>query len=151
MTLGATSQIRLRLSNAFGLEPLTIAEVTISRSAGNVSGTNALEPGTIRQVTFGGDREAHIAAGAHIVSDPIEPGLLPPATALTISLYLPNKLPAQGVTSHPGSRTTSWVAPGNQVTELKFSGDGVGQIEHWQVFLLNHINMCQITRVANDL
>lgn len=133
MTLGAASHIRLRLSNAFGLEPLTVAEVAISRSAGNVSGTNALEERTIRHVTFCGDREARIAAGAHIVSDPIDFGLLPPATAVTISLFLPSKLPAQGVTSHPGSRTDSWFAPGNQVSELRFSGDGVGQIEHWQV------------------
>ena len=131
MTLGAASQIRVRLSNAFGTEPLTIGEVTISRSAGNVSGTNALEPGTVRHVTFCGDREAHISPGAQIVSDPIDCGLLPPATAVTISLFLPNKLPAEGVTSHPGSRTSSWFAPGNQVSELSFAGDRVGEIEHW--------------------
>ena len=131
MTLGAASQIRLRLSNAFGHEPLTIAEVTIARSAGNVSGTNALEPGTMRHFTFSGDREARIPAGAQIVSDPIDCGLLPPATAVTISLFLPNKLPAEGVTSHPGSRTSSWFAPGNQVSELSFAGDRVGEIEHW--------------------
>jgi hypothetical protein len=133
VSIGAASLIRLRLSNAFGHEPLTIAEVTISRSAGNVSGTNALEPGTMRHVTFGGDREARIPAGAQIVSDPVDFGLLPSATAVTISLFLPNKSPPEGVTSHPGSRTTSWLASGNQVSELSFSGDGVGQIEHWQV------------------
>lgn len=133
MSLGAASHIRLRLSNAFGYEPLTIAEVTISRSVGNVSGTNALEPGTIRHVTFCGDLEARIPAGAQIVSDPVDFGLLPPATAVTISLFLPDKLPAEGVTSHPGSRTTSWFAPGNQVSELSFSEDGVEQIDHWQV------------------
>lgn len=131
MTLGAASQIRLRLSNAFGHEPLTIAEVTISRSAGNVSGTSALESGTVRHVTFAGDREAHLPPGAQIVSDPVDVGLLPPATAVTISLFLPNKLPVEGVTSHPGSRTTSWFGPGNQASELSFAGDGVGEIEHW--------------------
>jgi hypothetical protein len=133
VSLGAASHIRLRLSNAFGYEPLTIAEVTISRSVGNVSGTDTLEPGTIRHVTFCGDREARIPAGAQIVSDPVDFGLLPPATAVTISLFLPDKLPAEGVTSHPGSRTTSWFASGNQVSGLSFSGDGVEQIDHWQV------------------
>lgn len=131
MTLGAASHIRLRLSNVFGYEPLTIPEVTISRSAGNVSGTSALEPGTVRHVTFSGDREARISAGAQIVSDPVDFGLLPLATSVTISLFLPGKLPAEGVTSHPGSRTSSWFAPGNQVSELSFAGDGVGEIEHW--------------------
>lgn len=131
MTLGAASHIRLRLSNAFSHEPLTIAEVTLSRSVGNLSGTDAVKPGTIHHVTFCGDSEAVIPPGAQIVSDPVDFGLLPPATAVTISLYLPNRLPAEGVTSHPGSRTTSWFAPGNQVSELSFEGDGVGEIEHW--------------------
>lgn len=131
MTLGAASHLRLRLSNAFGHEPLIITEVTISRSAGNFSGTSALEPGTMRRVTFCGYREACIAVGAQIVSDPVDFGILPPTTAVTISLFVPSKPPAKGVTSHPGSRTTSWIAPGNQVSELNFSGEGVGQIEHW--------------------
>ncbi|KAE8552249.1 hypothetical protein EYB25_006143 [Talaromyces marneffei] len=131
VSLGAASHIRLRLSNAFGQEPLTIAEVTVSRSAGNVSGTAAVEPGTIRQVTFCGDREARIPVGAQIVSDPVDFGPLPPTTVVTISLFLPNKPPPEGVTSHPGSRTTSWFAPGNQASELSLSGEDVGQIEHW--------------------
>ena len=132
MTLGAASQIRLRLSNAFGNVPLNIAEATISHSAGNASGTNVIEPGTLRHVTFnGGDRETHISAGALIVSDPVDFGNLPPATAVTISLFLPDKLPAEGVTSHPGSRTSSWFAPGNQVSKSSFSGDGVGFVDHW--------------------
>ncbi|EED13364.1 extracellular GDSL-like lipase/acylhydrolase, putative [Talaromyces stipitatus ATCC 10500] len=131
VTLGTASHIRLRLSNAFGHEPLTIAEVTIAQSAGNVSGTNEIQPGTMCHVTFCGDRGAQIPAGAQIVSDPVDIGPLPPSTALSISLFLPNEPSLEAVTTHPGSRTTSWFTAGNKISELSFSGRDVGQVDHW--------------------
>ncbi|OKL61344.1 hypothetical protein UA08_03236 [Talaromyces atroroseus] len=109
LSLGTSSHIRLRLSNAFGDRPLTIAKATIARSADNASGTNAVQPDTLHPLTFSGDPEACIPAGALVVSDPINIGGLPPATAVSISLFLPDgQLPGGIVTLHPGSRTTSW-------------------------------------------
>src|SRR5215831_9179315 len=62
------SVLRVRISNAYGLRPLAIGAAAVGlRSAGP-----ALVPGSHRRLTFGGDSSASIAAGALVVSDPVE-------------------------------------------------------------------------------
>src|SRR6185436_13550463 len=61
------SRLRVRISNAYGTRPLAIAAACVGvRSTGP-----GVVPGSNRQLTFGGDTSATIAAGALIVSDPV--------------------------------------------------------------------------------
>lgn len=106
----AAPRVRLRLSNAYGTEPLAIDAVTVARSADNR--TARIEPATLAVVTFGGRPATVIPAGAEAWSDPVEIAVSASAD-LAVSLYLP-KAPARP-TGHPGSRATSYFAPGNQV------------------------------------
>src|SRR5215472_1235739 len=67
------STLRVRLSNAYGSRPLTIgaAHVGLRESgAGIVAGSD-------RRLTFGGATSATIAAGALLLSDPVDLAVAP--------------------------------------------------------------------------
>jgi lysophospholipase L1-like esterase len=102
-------QLRLRLSNAFGTQPLAIGEVTVAHSADNRTARIA---GEAIPVSFGGKAGVVIPAGAEMWSDPVDLAVTAGAD-LAVSLYLP-ATPAPP-TGHPGSRATTWFAEGNQV------------------------------------
>jgi lysophospholipase L1-like esterase len=99
-------RIRLRLSNAFGRAALTVTAVTVASPAGGTVGVTATEPDSAQTVTFGGRTPVRIPAGTEALSDPI-PLTVPPGANLTVMMRLATV--PQDVTSHPGSRTTSYV------------------------------------------
>ncbi len=67
-TIGG-SKIRLKFSNLYGLEPLTINEVTVAQTG---SSDDVVDSNTITQVTFnGGQTAVTIAPGSEIFSDEI--------------------------------------------------------------------------------
>lgn len=123
VTLGG-SRIRLRLSNAFGAEPLRIASVHVALAA--KAGTAAIRPGTDREARFGGAAAVTIPAGAETLSDPIE---LPvsPLAELAVSLHLPAAPTAQ--TSHVASHATSFRVAGNHVADAGLTAPT--RFEHW--------------------
>jgi lysophospholipase L1-like esterase len=82
---GGGSQIRLRLSNEYGAQPLVIGEVHVALSAGP---GGAIVPGSDHVVTFSGSRSAVIPAFAPMLSDPIAMDVKP-LTSLAVSLYAP--------------------------------------------------------------
>jgi lysophospholipase L1-like esterase len=104
--------IRIRLSNAFGTAPLQISAVSVAKSKANTG--PAVDPATVRPVTFDGQVSVTIPAGADYVSDPID---LPVKGMddLAISIYQPS--PPAVVTAHPGSRATSYFVHGNHVSD----------------------------------
>jgi len=106
----AGPQVRLRLSNAHGTAPLAIGGATVARSADNR--TSRIDTATLAVVRFGGEPATVIPAGAEVWSDPID---LPVSAGsdVAVSLYLPDA-PATP-TGHPGSRATSYFAPGNRL------------------------------------
>ena len=59
-------QLRIVLSNEFGTRPVTIGNTTVALSAGG----DAIDPETVKPVTFGGSATAVIPPGAPLVSDP---------------------------------------------------------------------------------
>ena len=64
--------LRVRISNAYGARPLAIGAAYVGlRSTGP-----GVVPGSNRRLTFGRESSATIAAGALIVSDPVEPQML---------------------------------------------------------------------------
>jgi lysophospholipase L1-like esterase len=133
VTADAT-RVRLRLSNAFGGTELGIARVCLAQPGGGRAGVSAIEPGTSRAVTFAGRPGVTMPPGAAAVSDPVDF----PVTAganVAVTFYLPAGQPAAGgITSHPGSRTTSYLAAGDQVTATELTGAGgtePAETEHW--------------------
>jgi lysophospholipase L1-like esterase len=109
LSLGG-KRLRVRLSNAFGHAPLQIdaAHVALAFAAGSPR----IRAGSDRSLTFAGHPEVVIPAGAEYWSDPVD--LDAPALAdLAVTIHLDR--PPDGETSHPGSRTTSWLVHGNAV------------------------------------
>jgi len=108
-------RLRVRLSNAFGTEPLAIDAASIGLSAGpGQAGASALQP-----LRFGGSAAVTIPAGAEYLSDPVE--LAHAAGAdLAVSLHFA-AAPARQ-TGHPGARATSYLARGNRVLDAAWSG-----------------------------
>ncbi len=109
------SHVRVRLSNAYGTRPLAIGTAHIAlREAGP-----AIVAGSVRQLTFGGEPSATIAAGALLLSDPAELALAPLAD-VAISIYLPGDVPASfGITGRY-ARQTNYISPPGD-----FSGETV--------------------------
>ena len=60
-------RLRVRLSNHFGDEPLTLDTVTVAKSLGG----SRIDPQTVRYVTFDGSPSVTIPVGAEIYSDEI--------------------------------------------------------------------------------
>ena len=100
------SRVRVRLSNAYGLAPLALDSVHIALRA-SAAGI-ALE--TARAVTFGGSGAAAIAAGALLVSDPVDLEL-PALADVAISLHLPGAVPAGFQVTGRYSRQTNYMSP----------------------------------------
>jgi lysophospholipase L1-like esterase len=95
--------LRIRLSNAYGTEPLVFGHVTVARAAGPATPT-ALS-GTVRDVTFGGRASITVPAGGDVLSDPV--GLaVPTAADLLVTTYVPT--PSGPVTYHPDAQQTSF-------------------------------------------
>lgn len=100
------SRLRVRISNAYGVRPLTIGSAYVG-----VRGTGpAVVAGSNRRLTFGGETSARIAAGSLVVSDPLEL-TFPPLSDLAVSVHLPDDLPASfGITGRY-ARQTNYVSP----------------------------------------
>jgi len=103
------NRVRVRISNACGSRPLAIGAAFVGlRSSGP-----GVVPGSNRRLTFGGDPAATIAAGALIVSDPVELAV-PPLADLAVSVHLPDDLPASfGITGRYARQTNYVSPPGN--------------------------------------
>lgn len=113
-TLPGTA-LRVRLSNAFGTAPLAIGGASVAHSPDN-KGT-AVE--SLHPLTFDGARSVIIPAGADMLSDAVT--LTTPAFAdIAVSIHYTAAPPVQ--TGHPGSRATSYLAPGNQVDAPMLTG-----------------------------
>jgi lysophospholipase L1-like esterase len=110
-------QLRVVLSNEFGTRPVTIGSATVALSAGG----SAIDPATVKPVTFGGKSSAVIPPGAPLVSDPVD---LPvkPLSSVAVSFYLPKRT---GITSvhWDGAQTTYVSATGDKTKDTDFKAD----------------------------
>ncbi|MGW0136570.1 SGNH/GDSL hydrolase family protein [Streptomyces sp. NPDC003299] len=121
-------RVRLRLSNAFGGTDLPVTGVSLARPADGMAGTAAVAPGSTRRVTFGGSPGIDVPRGAQAVSDPVD-FPVPADGNLTVTLYLAQGQASTDITSHPGSRTTSYLLTGDHLDD----GDlpGATPVDHW--------------------
>ncbi|GAE00179.1 extracellular GDSL-like lipase/acylhydrolase [Paecilomyces variotii No. 5] len=122
--------IRIRISNAFGVDDLVITNVTVGLPFGGKAGSSAIEPKTLKTVTFDGQSGITIPDAGLVVSDPLEFNV-DPQSMLTVSIYLEQGQQGGHITSHPGSRTTSWMTFGNQVDAANITGPSVQSVAHW--------------------
>jgi lysophospholipase L1-like esterase len=104
------SDLRIRLSNAFGDHPVTFADAF----AGLRKQGAELVRGSNRRLGFGGARSVTVPAGGTVLSDPL-PGKLAARSDLVVSLYVTG---AQGpTTGHGMALQTSYAAAGNHAAE----------------------------------
>ncbi|QDY77276.1 SGNH/GDSL hydrolase family protein [Streptomyces qinzhouensis] len=117
----AGSQVRLRVSNRYGTQPLVVTGATVARSGEGP----AVRPGTVRTLRFQGGRGLTVPTGRDAVSDPLA---LPvrPLEKLTVTLHF-----AAGgtgpVSYHPEGLTTSYRAAGDRTRDTSgqpFAGEG---------------------------
>jgi lysophospholipase L1-like esterase len=108
-------KIRLRLVNAFGKDPVTVEAARVALATGKGSaGAGEIDPATDKALAFGGKPEVVIPAGGEVLSDPLEFEL--PATGdVSISLAF-GDISATTLSGHPGSRTTSFIAPAEKIS-----------------------------------
>jgi lysophospholipase L1-like esterase len=123
LSLGGDT-IRVRLSNAFGTQPLTIKAAHVAVSAALDSAR--IDPATDRPLTFSGRSQVTIPAGADYWSDPVTLKVAP-LTSLAVSLHYPAAPNVQ--TGHPGSRATSYVLAGDHTADADLPG--AKTIDRW--------------------
>jgi lysophospholipase L1-like esterase len=103
-------KVRLQLSNEKGAQPLQIQKVAIALAG---SGGGAIDAASSKPLTFGGMPGTTIAAGQTAWSDGVDFPL--EAMKLTaVSIQFGGMVPTE-LTTHPGSRTTSYFSDGDAV------------------------------------
>lgn len=120
--------LRVRLSNAYGMHKLNIGAAHVAlRSEGA-----DIVAGSDRVLTFNGSPSTAIAAGALVVSDPVELEVAPLAD-LAVSVYLPDDIPENfQITGHGNARQTNYIS-----TEGNFAAAASMPVkEATQTFLL---------------
>jgi lysophospholipase L1-like esterase len=120
--------IRLRFSNAFGGADLPVTAVSVALPAGGQAGVSATQPGATRPVTFDGQAGIDIPVGSLAVSDPLDFPVAPQAN-LTVTVFLATGQASTDITSHPGSRTSSYLLAGNHVDDTDLPG--ATSVAHW--------------------
>ncbi|NUP00475.1 MAG: SGNH/GDSL hydrolase family protein [Nonomuraea sp.] len=128
--------VRLRFSNAFGGAPLPLTRVSVALPDGGKAGVSAIQPGTARPVTFHGRPSTVVPVGAQVVSDPLDLTLAP-RSILSVTVHLAEGQASNALTSHPGSRTTSYLAAGDQTEAVDLTG--ATPVDHW--YLLSAVEV----------
>ena len=123
VSIGGKS-LRLHLSNLFNEDETEILGVEIARAA-TMGASPEILPGSTVELTFGGHRSFTMAPGEEVVSDPVR-FKLAERENLAITIHY-GRISATRLTSHPGSRTTSYIAAGNTTD---FSAP-VATTDHW--------------------
>ncbi len=122
LSLGGT-RLRIHISNVFGTLPLHLSAVHIARPG---AAAGSIDAASDRALRFSGHADVTIPAGADYISDPIGFSV-PPLGDLAITLHY-DDTPAQQ-TGHPGSRATSFYAPGDHVADAVLPG--ATAVDHW--------------------
>lgn len=123
LSVGGTV-IRVRLSNAFGTAPLQLSAVHVARAVSPAS--SRIDPVTDRALTFNQNAAVMIPAGAEYTSDPVQL-TVPAESDMAITLQI-DSVPGQE-TSHPGSRSTSYLAPGDLASAVELTN--AQTVDHW--------------------
>lgn len=122
------SQLRLRFSNAYGTNAVSIQSAHVALAAGfGSAGMGEVNTATDKALTFCGASGAVIRPGETLLTDPCY-FVLPPLTSLAVSLYL-GDVSASAISGHPGSRTTSFIQSGNAAAAASLPA--AAKTAHW--------------------
>lgn len=114
--------VRIRLSNTFATEPLTVGAAHLA-----LRGTGSqIRSGTDHALTFSGRASVVIPGGASVLSDPL-PQAIPALADVAVSLFLPQD--AVPGAMHYGALQTSYVAAGDQTGAPDLTG--ARTLERW--------------------
>ena len=109
-------RVRIRFTNAYGVDPLTITDVHVGISTGDSS----IKETTGRSVTFDGAAGVRIAPGAEIYSDGV-PMAVAPLSNLAISFFIPNQV-MRAETYHDFANQTNYIADGDVAGAASLNG-----------------------------
>lgn len=150
--------MRIRISNAFGLDDLPLTAVTIALpkvdTGTPVAGSKTVFKDTIRTLTFDRHQSVYVPVGAFVVSDavyfPVQP-----AQVITVSIFLSHGQTGGRVTSHPGSRTQSWMSHGNYTMAEDMTDPSTQNTFHWYfisgVEIWQHRQNCALALIGDSL
>jgi lysophospholipase L1-like esterase len=133
-TIGG-QHLRVRFSNAYGTNSVTMNSVHLALAAGTGSAANGvINTATDTALTFRGAPAITIPPGMVVWSDPCDFNL-PALTNLAISIYYgyvsPNVAPQGTITGHPGSRTTSYIQTNNVASASSMLFPAATNTAHW--------------------
>jgi len=121
VSLGGDS-LRVTFSNSYGNAPLTLNEVHLAVS----DDSSAIKPGTDQILYFDSKKQVTIQPDTSATTDSFAFDLQPQSNVAITIHY--GQVPSE-LTGHPGSRTTSYVVEGNQLSVTVF--DSSGQKNRW--------------------
>lgn len=116
--------LRVRFSNEFSPDSVTIVSANIALSQSG----SAIDTTSVIPLSFGGKPGVTMQPETTVTSD-AAPFSLEPRTDVAITIHFGTTSP--DVTGHPGSRTTSYIAMGNQALAPQF--DSVATADRWYV------------------
>jgi lysophospholipase L1-like esterase len=120
-SIGGT-RLRVQLSNAYGNGDVVVNSAHLARSTGR----DGIDSASDVALTFSGSSSVTVPAGSELFSDPFDFALEPLET-LAVSVHF-GAVPSD-VTGHPGSRTTSYIAVGDQTAAPRCPSAAV--TDHW--------------------
>jgi lysophospholipase L1-like esterase len=123
-------KLRVRFSNDFGTDPVTMKSVHLALS----SGGSAIQTDSDKPLTFQGKPSVMIPAGQSVLSDPLD-FRLAPMSSVAVTIYFGET--SSDVTGHPGSRMTSYIQSGNAISAADLPSAATTQ--HW--YILNGIDV----------
>ncbi|MDR3751228.1 MAG: SGNH/GDSL hydrolase family protein [Terracidiphilus sp.] len=119
-------QLRIRFTNEFGLDPLTIGAAHVALSAGG----SQIKDGTDHALTFGGAASVIIPPGSVMYSDPVSLAVAP-LSDVAVSFYLPSQV-MRGETYHSFADQDNFAANGDQVGASELSQ--AANLQSWYFF-----------------
>lgn len=122
--------LRVRFSNLFGTNPVTMSSVHLAFS----DGRSAIKTNSDRVLTFQGKPSVTIPAGESMLSDTFD-FEFPPLSDLAVTIHFDGT--SVLVTGHPGSRSTSYLQAGDAVAAAEMST--ATRTQHW--YILNGIDV----------
>ncbi|HLY63721.1 MAG TPA: SGNH/GDSL hydrolase family protein [Terriglobia bacterium] len=118
------SRLRVHISNAFGTAAMHFTSVHIAMP---ISATSArIDPATDKALSFSGNSDATVPAGAEYISDPINYGI---ASLSDLAVTLHIDAPPARQTGHPLALATSYLVHGNQVSAPDLPN--AKKFDHW--------------------
>lgn len=132
-------RLRVRISNLAGSKPLVLAGASVARAIGPASA--AIDPATLVALRFDGRPDVVVPAGADYLSDPVA---LPIRALGDIAISIRYRGDPEQ-TSHPGSRATSWLLPGDHLADAAMAG--AKGIDHWFNLAALEVERCAPTKL----